>query len=350
MSNYFENINTIQKQYFEILCKEIPEFIKPYIEIPQMKRLSGITMYYGIYTPLLKNNFYCSRLDHSVGVALITWNFTKSKEQTIAALLHDITTPAFSHVIDFLHKDTLNQEVSKNFVQNKMEAIEKIARQLELDGIAVEDIIDEKKYSIIDNKKPKLVADRLEYTFTTNMIMDDYWKLKDIQEIYEDIEILENENKEQELGFQKKVLAEKFTKGALNAGYLYQYNEDKFVMQFLADIIKRAIQNRVIQEKELYKLTETEIVNRIISSRNQKLIYEWKLFCNLRQIQRAEEKPKDDTYWIKVDVKKRYIDPLIRQEDKVERISKISSEIKKEIQKFVEYTDSQYAYIPMSYQ
>ena len=350
MSNYFENINKIQKQYFEILSKEIPDFIKPYIEIPQMKRLSGVTMYYGIYTPILKNNFYCSRLDHCVGVALITWNFTRSKEQTITALLHDIATPAFSHVIDFLHQDTIKQETSEQFTQTKIEKNMALLKLLESDAIPVEKVVDEKKYSIIDNKKPKLSAGRLEYTFTTNMIMDDYWKIEDIKEIYEDIVVLENKNEEQELGFQTKTLAEKFTKGALNAGYLYQYNEDKFVMQFLSDILKKAIQNKVILEKDLYELTETEVINRIISSHQQKLIYEWKLFCNLKQIQRAEEKPKDATYCVKVDVKKRYIDPLVKYKDKVIRISEVSKTIKTEIQKFLEYNDSEYSYIPINYQ
>lgn len=51
-----------------------------------------------------------SRYDHSLGVALIVWHFTKRKEQTLAGLFHDLATPVFAHVVDFLNGDHLRQE------------------------------------------------------------------------------------------------------------------------------------------------------------------------------------------------------------------------------------------------
>ena len=51
-----------------------------------------------------------SRYEHSLTTALLTWKFTKSKKQTIAALFHDVSTPCFSHVIDYMNKDYENQE------------------------------------------------------------------------------------------------------------------------------------------------------------------------------------------------------------------------------------------------
>ena len=42
-----------------------------------------------------------SILEHSVGVALITWHFTRDKKQTLAALFHDISSPAFKHWPNF---------------------------------------------------------------------------------------------------------------------------------------------------------------------------------------------------------------------------------------------------------
>ncbi|MFR5131592.1 MAG: hypothetical protein ACLTDP_02610 [Terrisporobacter sp.] len=45
-----------------------------------------------------------------MGVALIIWHFTKDIKQSIAGLLHDISSPAFAHVIDFLNGDHENQE------------------------------------------------------------------------------------------------------------------------------------------------------------------------------------------------------------------------------------------------
>lgn len=79
-----------------------------------MKRLKDIGMNcgleytrYPIYRHLTKPYF---RYEHSVGTALIVWHFTQDRAQTIAALLHDISTPVFAHVIDFLNEDHLTQE------------------------------------------------------------------------------------------------------------------------------------------------------------------------------------------------------------------------------------------------
>ena len=94
MNNYFEKYDwqTILnehsqteksfniEEYYKILCPEFPNFLKKYIELPIMQRLSGIGLLCGTdWTSLYKNRFFYSRLDHSVGVALIIWNFTKDK-------------------------------------------------------------------------------------------------------------------------------------------------------------------------------------------------------------------------------------------------------------------------------
>ena len=58
----------------------------------------------------VQNRFFYSNLEHSIGVALIVWNFTKDKKQTLAGLFHDISTPVFKHCIDFLNGDYETQE------------------------------------------------------------------------------------------------------------------------------------------------------------------------------------------------------------------------------------------------
>ena len=90
------------KKYHSILCSDFPDFLDEYIQLPFLQRLEGVGLLCGTdWTKLFHNRFYYSRLNHSVGTALITWNFTHSKKQSIASLLHDISTPAFSHVNDF---------------------------------------------------------------------------------------------------------------------------------------------------------------------------------------------------------------------------------------------------------
>ena len=68
------------------------------------KRVSqhGITALLGITPPF-------SRFDHSVGAMLLVRRLGGAVEEQIAALLHDISHTAFSHVIDFVFDDHSGQ-------------------------------------------------------------------------------------------------------------------------------------------------------------------------------------------------------------------------------------------------
>lgn len=93
MEKYFLNLNETIKEYFKILSDEIPDFLYDYINTPEMQRIGKIGCACGTdYTKIFDNKFFYSNLEHSIGVALIIWNFTKDKKQTLAGLFHDIST------------------------------------------------------------------------------------------------------------------------------------------------------------------------------------------------------------------------------------------------------------------
>lgn len=116
MNEYFENLNETIKEYFKVLSDEIPDFLYDYINTKPMQRIGKIGCGCGTdYTKIFNNKFFYSNLDHSIGVALIIWNFTKNKKQTIAGLFHDISTPVFKHCIDFMNGDHETQESTECF-------------------------------------------------------------------------------------------------------------------------------------------------------------------------------------------------------------------------------------------
>ncbi|HBI91798.1 MAG TPA: hypothetical protein DDY58_04845, partial [Terrisporobacter glycolicus] len=87
----------------DIYSKDFPDFIKELINTPEFKRLSNVGMNCGCeYTsfPIFSKGKNYTRYEHSIGVALIIWHFTKDTKQSIAGLLHDISSPVFAHVID----------------------------------------------------------------------------------------------------------------------------------------------------------------------------------------------------------------------------------------------------------
>lgn len=81
MNEYLENLNETVKDYFKVLSTEIPDFLYDYINTPEMQRIGNIGCACGLdYTKIFNNKFFYSNLEHSIGVALIVWNFTKDKK------------------------------------------------------------------------------------------------------------------------------------------------------------------------------------------------------------------------------------------------------------------------------
>lgn len=87
-----------------------------------------------------------------------------------------------------------------------------------------------------------LSSDRLEYTLSNGLgATEKIWGLKEIEEIYKNIEIQENEEGIQELGFKDLKIAEKFVHTMSILSRLYRREKTVFSMQLLADIIKKCL-------------------------------------------------------------------------------------------------------------
>lgn len=80
---YIKGLRDEIKEYYRILSKEFPEFLYDYINTVEMKRIDGSSIVCGTdWTNLYHNKFYYTNLQHSIGVALIIWNFTKKSSKT----------------------------------------------------------------------------------------------------------------------------------------------------------------------------------------------------------------------------------------------------------------------------
>lgn len=297
------------KQYYQILCKEYPDWMSPYLDIPCMVRLKGIGLFCGTdWTNLYHHKFFYSRYDHSVAVALIIWHFTYDKKQTLAGLLHDVSSPIFSHVIDFKNKDYLEQSTTESLNEKMLKEDPQLLKLLQQDNILFSEISNYHQYPIADNDMPRLSADRLEYMFSTGMIMDDIWTLDRIVECYNSITILKNEEGIKELGFMDKTLASEYCIKCVEVGKLYLTNKNKLALQLLADMIKMAIALQVIKEKDIYVLTEKEVCKKFDSITDETFVQYWNAFKNSSTVKESDV-PMGD-YTISLEVKKRYINPL----------------------------------------
>ena len=294
---------------YEIYKKElgeIPAFLNKYLELDIMLRLKDISLLCGMeYASNYIYNFKydISRFDHSLNTALITWYLTYSKKYTLASLFHDASSPAFSHVVDYMNGDFIKQESTENMLDYILLSSDKLKNMLSIDDLDISDILDFKKYSVVDLKRPCLCADRIENTISSYMGWYGNFNINDILKVVRSLTLYTNEFNELEIGFNNIEAANIFDNMNNKINELTHSNEDKYMMILMSNIIKKCINLSLISYEDLYRLTESKLVDIIVD--NLSIDYElndmWYKFTNIKFI---DEKQKSK-------IKERVIKPLI---------------------------------------
>lgn len=289
--------------------KYIPDFLTEAAATPPMERLRDIGMNCGCeYTsfPLFLELQPYSRLEHSLGVALIVWHFTGDRAQALSGLFHDIAAPTFAHAIDFFRGDHLTQESTEDGTAQIIAQSDKIQELLVKYGLTTDDVCDYHKYPIADNNSPLLSADRLEYTLG-NLVNYGFSHLAEIEDFYYDLTVGANESGQKELMFRTPSIALAFSEGALKCSNIYVADSDRFAMQALANLLKEAVRDSVVTEQDFYS-TERNLIEKLMG--NQTYAAKWTRYCSYSEI-RAANQPGHSGTWLNVPAKKRYIDPFI---------------------------------------
>lgn len=299
-------------------CTADPGWLREFCELPEMRRLRDIGMNCGCeYTsfPRFQNLQPYSRYRHSVGTARIVWNFTGSMEQTIAALFHDISTPAFAHTIDFLHGDYLRQEYTEGRTEIMIRDSVGIAALLHRYGVPAEAVTDYHRYPIADNDSPRLSADRLEYSIG-NLLNYGLCDAETLQGFYDDILVTSAPDGTPELAFSDAETACHFARGALEMSKIYVSDEDRYAMQRLSELVARALKNGVLTTQDLYG-TEALLIEKLKA--DPELRKSWTSYTALHEMLYAESEAVREDRRI-IPAKKRCIDPLIAGRGRVSEV------------------------------
>ena len=280
-----------------------------------MQRLKDVGMHCGCeYTsfPMFVGLDNYSRYKHSVGCALIVWHFTQDRRQTIAALLHDIATPTFAHVVDFLNGDHLKQESTENGTVNIIASSPEIMTRLKEWNIELEEVADYHVYPIADNDSPKLSADRLEYTLS-NLVNYRITPTEKIKEWYDHLMVGKNEEGEDELMFDDFQIAEAFCLSALETSKIYVADEDRFAMQTLSELLCKHITRGVLSKNDLYR-TESEVI--ALLQQDEEARQDWERFRALRHIHKGNHAGAKTVL-----SKRRYINPYLNGKGRMVHLS-----------------------------
>ena len=311
-----------------IYSNEIPDFISDALETPPLVRLKNVGMNCGCeYTSFSRfaGIESYSRYEHSLGAALIVWHFTHDKAQSMAALLHDISTPVFAHVVDFLKGDYMTQEATEADTECFIRSSPELLTVLERYSLSVEAVKDYHVYPVADNDSPKLSSDRLEYT-VGNMINFGFADIETAREIYQSLTVTDGE-----LAFTDMPHALKFAECALECSKIYVSDEDRYAMQILSEILRDAVGNGVLTYDDL-STTEPEVIKKLLD--DSTFAKQWNNYVNQSATETAYE-PKPGSTWRKIYAKKRCIDPCVIG---FGRLSEADTEFSRKLKAFLDET------------
>lgn len=268
-------MKNLLKEYKILLnINEMPPFLIKYLDTPSLTRLKKITYFCGMdYASKNIYNFkeQITRYDHSLTTALLIYKLTQNKTMTLAGLFHDISTPCFSHVIDYMNNDYENQETTEEYTKEILESDKYLQKLLQEDNITIEEISNFKNYPVVDNERPKLCADRLDGIILNSISWTKKITKKDIEEILNNITIYKNEENEDEIGFTNKITTSKILNLNKEIDKKCHSKEDNYMMNLLAHITKLLIKNNIITYKQLYYDTEENILKQAKASSNQEI-------------------------------------------------------------------------------
>lgn len=314
-------------ELYKLYSDSIPDFVKEIAATAPMQRLKLIGMNCGCEyssTSVFRKIGGYTRFEHSVGAALIVWNFTGDVKQSVSALFHDIATPCFAHVIDFLHGDYESQESTEDRTLEIIKSSPEIVSILKNFNLSPEDVCNYHLFPIADNDTPRLSSDRLEYTLG-NGVNYRFISAEKVPYFYNDIVAGINEEGSEELMFSSAETALEFAEMSLKCSKIYCGDEDRYLMQMLAELIGSCVRRNIITEEDLYG-TEPSVIEKINSDPDSKA--DWEHYCGIRAIRTGVKSPSARI----IKAKKRFIDPYVKSNG---RVSGLYPNYKKELEEYL---------------
>ena len=294
-------------EYFSLLGNScVPSFLDKYLNCPSILRLKNVGCFCGMdYASKDVYDFgeYVSRFDHSLFVALITWRFTKDKNATLAALFHDISTPCFSHVIDYMNKDYEMQESTEEKTFDVLSSDKDLLKCLNEDGVLLSLVSDFKKYSIVDLDRPMFCADRVDGVILNGLFWTKSITFSDAKKIILDLDVFFNELGALEIGFKSLDVANFVVNTSSLIDEFCHMNSDNYMMELLAKITRRAIDIGLISYDDLFVLDEIELFDLLKNSSDKVILTDLDLFMNVS----VSDIPLTDM----PKIKKRDLNPLV---------------------------------------
>ena len=326
------------KSIHDIYSDNNSNVLEMFDDIAEINRLEHISEVSGAnMTKFVGGLNQSTILDHCIGVALILEKYTKENKQIIEGLLHGLNTPAFNEA-----SKHMNDSIDEKSVYDIIVGSDKLFEYFLNNNIDIQDVCDYSKYSLAKSNGVKLDADSLEKILRISYLLGNI-NIKELKSIYNDITVTKNEEGALEFAFDNYKIAEKFCKLSIDVARRYRSYETKISMKIVATLLELMIKRGEINVDDLYKYADKAIYEIGINSSDKRISLGWQ---KLKEIDKLYTKfnPVDDKFCVKVNVEARYIDPLVKLKGGYVRISRVSLELKEEINQFLNSDTDLYMY------
>ena len=295
------------------------------IHCPAMQRLKHVYQYgVSYYTTTHKEEY--TRFDHSLGVFAILRAKNASLEEQITGLLHDVSHTAFSHVADWAYNKENQEDDYQSSIYNLYLTHSGIEEILNRHGYEVEQVsTDREDFLMLEQSLPDLCADRIDYNIQ-GAYFAKFLTKEEAQKLFLDIcfedkkWILTNQELATRLAYFTLFMTENCWGSAKNF----------ITSRWLADALLKAFEKKIIAEDEFHFGTDQLIWERLVSAKEPFIENQMRMLQSPDSHYRLVD-PEKANFFIKF--KSRGIDPWIKKNGKIVRLTSLNSALSQDLQK-----------------
>jgi hypothetical protein len=271
-----------------------------YFGTKTMQRTKGKGVFCGmdyINLPIIRPKEKYTRFDHSKNVAHSAWTLSEDLATSLAGAFHDTGTLSFAHANSFKKGDALTQANDELNVESVISQDEELLTYLHEDKINIADVSDYAKYPLLDKDVPAMCLDRVDGILATCLFWAKTHNFEQIKELYYMLCYFENLNgmvidlsSERLAKFNGEIVINEHHVDADYEDWFAAINvyskillskESRYLMEVFGLVLNYYEDIGLINEHDLFYLSEDEIINRILDSKYKDV---WKDFVNIDQI------------------------------------------------------------------
>jgi hypothetical protein len=299
------------------------------LNCPQMKRLQGIRQL-GIWCKFMHPDEF-NRYDHSVGVWALVRRFGGSLEEQVAALLHDASHTAFSHVGAFFFVDDAKhmddfQDNEHAYYLHHSGIVDILARhKLQVADIHHKD----EQFTILEKSLPDICADRFEYN-----IQGGLWEnLITREQAHEIVEAVAFENNTWYFTDVKQALRFAYLP-LIMTRTIWGAPENFLTGKWLGQALRRAAELGIITADDVRYSTDDFVWNKLVNSSDKEICVYIEKIVNCRNYFTL-----DSDYDLILQGKFRGVDPLVKTDQGLQRLTELDEKYAREYVRIKQLTE-----------